>query len=176
MPLIHVVPPDQAQGEIKEVYDAVKAVTGVLPRPLQMSSVSPELLKIQARILKYFVGNPNLGLPLAAHIRYLIASHNNYQFCTDFNASLLTMFGNLTEEDLDAVGKDVTAAKLDDKDRAMLEFVVKAIKDPSSTRAADTQRLRELGWTDQDIFDALYHGAGMVSAGIMFKALKMDED
>jgi len=76
---------------------------------------------------------------------------------------------------LETMTKDPSQAKLEDKDRAMLEFVVKAVKEPASTTKADVDGLHALGWTDQDIFDALSHGANMVSAGIAFTALKMDE-
>ena len=39
----------------------------------------------------------------------------------------------------------------------------------------EVDALRALGWTDADILDATAHGVNMVSAGIMFKAFKMEE-
>jgi hypothetical protein len=53
--------------------------------------------------------------------------------------------------------------------------VLKAVKTPEEVTAEDTQKLRDLGWSDGDIIDATAHGAGMVADGIMFKAFKMDE-
>ncbi len=35
----------------------------------------------------------------------------------------------------------------------------------------DVEKLHQLGWTDRDIFDAVYQGASMVAVGTMFKAL-----
>ena len=176
MPLVKIVGPDEAQGDVKDVYDAVKAVAGQIPKPLQVMSATPGLLKLQKQVFDYFIGHGNLGMILNAHIRYVVARHCDYQYCIDLNANLLTMFGSLTEEDLEGVYQDPGSAKLEEKDLAMFQFVVGAVKDPGSTSRADADRLRELGWTDADIVDAMAHGAGMVSAGIIFKAMKMDED
>ena len=35
--------------------------------------------------------------------------------------------------------------------------------------------LRDIGWSDQDIYEATVHGANMVLSSALFKALKMGE-
>ncbi|MBW1793950.1 MAG: hypothetical protein JRJ38_05875 [Deltaproteobacteria bacterium] len=44
------------------------------------------------------------------------------------------------------------------------------VKTPGDVEQADVDRLRDLGWRDQDIFDAAYHGASMVSSSTVYKA------
>jgi hypothetical protein len=34
--------------------------------------------------------------------------------------------------------------------------------------------LHEMGWTDSDIYDAVFHGVGMIAPSFMMKAFKMD--
>ena len=63
MSLIKTVKYEEAQGEVKEVYDAVKAVAQTVPKPLQMASISPGLLKIQGQILQYYLNHPPAQLP-----------------------------------------------------------------------------------------------------------------
>lgn len=176
MPLLKTVKPGEAEGVVKEVYDAMEAAAKTVPKPLQMASVSPKFLQLQSKMMDYYMTHPTLSFPLLAHIRYAVASHEGYYYCINFNAGILSMFLEVGEEQLEAIKEDPSRAKLDQKDKALFEFVVKAIKDPSSTAHEDADRLRGLGWKDEDIFDALAHGVNMVSAGISFKALKMDED
>jgi alkylhydroperoxidase/carboxymuconolactone decarboxylase family protein YurZ len=176
MPLLKIVKPEEAQGDVKEVYDAMMAVAKTVPKPLQMSSTSPELLKTQHQLINYFMAHPTLSFPLMAHIRYSVACQQDYEYCMNFNGSMLSMFLEVSDDQLEAIKNDPNAAALDDKEKALLAFVVKAIKNPESTTQAEVDQLRELGWSDQDIYEALFHGLGMVSAGIAFKALKMDEE
>ena len=46
---------------------------------------------------------------------------------------------------------DYTKADLDPQTRGMLDFAVKLTKNPSSNRKADLEKLRSLGWDDQQI-------------------------
>jgi alkylhydroperoxidase family enzyme len=54
--------------------------------------------------------------------------------------------------------------------RALLLFVLKVVRAPEAVQAADVEALREMGWTDPDIFDAAFHGTSMISASRLFKA------
>ena len=40
-------------------------------------------------------------------------------------------------------------------------FVLKAVKTPEAVQQNDIDGLRELGWNDKDIFDAVAHGMGL---------------
>ena len=176
MPLLKTVKPEEAQGVVKEVYDAVMAVAKTVPKPLQMGSLSPELLKMQHQLVNYYMAHPTLSLPLLAHIRYCVACQRGFDYCENFNGNMLNMFMQVSEEQLEAIKNDPYAAALEDKEKALLAFVVKAVKEPESTTQADVDNLRGLAWTDQDIYEAMFQGLNMVSGGIAFKALKMDEE
>ncbi len=58
----------------------------------------------------------------------------------------------------------------------MLAFVVKAVKAPSSLDADDINRLKEMGWKDRDLVDALAHGANMIDHSIMMEVFQMEQD
>lgn len=175
MALIKTVSLDEAEGNIKEVYDKLMEKAGMVPKPLELSSASPALFEHFARGLKYFMTHKTLGLPLLAHIRLLVAIDSDYPYCIDLNSALLQMLGGLSEDQLAAVRQDPEQTVLPDNEKAMLLFVLKSVKTPEAVEQADVDHLRELGWTDTDIFDATYHGANMVSAGILFNAFKMGD-
>jgi alkylhydroperoxidase family enzyme len=174
MALIQTVPPAAADGQVKEVYDFMTRKAGVIPAPMRMMSASPTLLALMQQALAYFFRHTNLNFKLLAHIRLLVAHHCDYDYCVEFNADLLRTFAGASDDQLAAIKADATRADLDEKDTAMLLFVLKAIDTPEATDPADIARLQALGWSDTDILDATVHGADMVRHGIMFKALKMD--
>ncbi|MBI5843356.1 MAG: hypothetical protein HZB23_01655 [Deltaproteobacteria bacterium] len=175
MPLLNIVPPEKAEGKVKDAYSIFEKMGMPVPLPLQMISVSPEILAIQMKVMMNYFKHPTLTLPLLAHIRLLVATGENYPFCMNFNRELLRGFVGLTDEQIDAAIKDPKSAALQEKDRELLAYVVKVVADPALSDKKDIERLRELGWSDGDIFDAVNHGIGMVTAGMAFKIFKMGE-
>jgi alkylhydroperoxidase family enzyme len=175
MPLINTVTPDKAEGSIKEAYDMFMQNLGLIPKPLEMMSASPTLFELQLRRIQYLSQHPHLSFALLAHIRYLVAHNLNYPFCTDFNKHILKKQG-LTDDDLRAMEADPTRSLLEEKESAMLAFVVKAVKTPGAVTADEIQHLRELGWDDRDMVDALAQGVSMIDHSIMMEAFQMDQD
>ena len=174
MALIQTVEPDKAEGQVKEIYEFMRENAGIIPAPLQLASASPWMLDMVWQSIQYFSQHPNLGFGLLSSIRYLVAQQDDYAFCTGFNRKMLNMQG-LSDEDIEKMEKDPLEAPLDDKDRAMVAFVVKAIKTPDAVEKQDMDRLHDLGWSDNDILDALSHGTNMVGSSILMKAFKMDQ-
>ena len=173
MAIIQTISPETAEGETKKIYDTMLQNVGVVPSPLQLASASPGILNFQWESIKYFSKHPTLGFALLSAIRFLVAKHLNYVFCTDFNKNILKKQG-LSDEDIDEMRKDPLKAPLENKEQAMLGFVMKAIKSPDAVEQQDMDQLHDMGWTDRDILDALVHGTNMVGASILMKAFKMD--
>jgi len=174
MALIQTVEPDKAEGKVKEIYDFMQQNAGVIPAPLQLASASPWMLDMVWNSIQYFSQHPNLGFGLLSSIRYLVAQQYDYAFCTGFNKNLLKMQG-LSDEDIEKMEKDPLQAPLDDKDRAMVSFVMKAVKSPDAVEKKDVETLHDHGWTDSDIMDALVHGTNMIGSSILMKTFKMDQ-
>ena len=173
MALIQTVDPEKAEGDVKEIYDALNANIGMIPSPMELSSASPWIMKNMWGSIQYFTQHPNLGFGVLSTIRYLVAEEYDYAFCINFNKNFLKMQG-MSEEDIQKTTQDPSQAPLDDKDRAMVAFVMKAIKDPNSMNQEDVDQLHGHGWDDRDILDAMSHAASMVSASILMKTFKMD--
>jgi alkylhydroperoxidase family enzyme len=174
MALIQTVSPEKAEGEVKEIYDTMQKNIGVIPDPLQLASASPWMLSMVWQSIQYFTQHPNLGFGLLSTIRYLVAQQYDYAFCTNFNKNFLLMQG-MSQNDIEKIAEDPLQAPLEDKDRAMLAFVMKAIKTPDTVVKEDMEELHDMGWTDADILDALTHGTNMIGSSILMKAFKMDQ-
>jgi len=174
MPIIKIVPPEEASGKVKEAYDVFEGM-GMVPAPMQMYSVSPELAARKAGAISYFRAHPKLSPGLLALIRMLVAEELKYYYCISLNTKVLQSVGILDEDAAAKVLADPDSAPLNQADKALLRFVLKAIKTPDEVTAEDMQRLKDLGWSERDIFEATVQGTNMVADGILFKAFKMDE-
>lgn len=174
MALIHTVDPNHATGVIKDVYDFIKqAAGGMVPKPLQMMSASPKVFEINWQGMQYYFQHPNLSMVLLAYIRYSSATSCEFPYCIEMNKKILMTLGGLTEDQARTVVDDPGASNLNDKDKAMLGFVQKALKSPEDIQQDDVDALRTLGWADSDMYDAVNHGASMVAGGILFNTFKM---
>jgi len=175
MALVQIVEPDKAEGQAKEIYDTMLKNAGVIPAPLQLASASPWMLDMVWQSIQYYSRHPNLGFGLLSSIRYLVAQQYDYAFCTGFNKNLLKMQG-LSDEDITKMEKDPLQAPLDDRERAVVAFVLKAVKTPDAVKKEDVDGLHDLGWTDNDIMDALAHATNMIGSSILMKTFKMDQE
>ena len=174
MALIRTVPPEQAEGTIKEGYDMFMKNLGIIPKPMEMMSASPALFELQFRRILYYSQHPKLSFALLAHIRYLVANNLNYSFCMDFNELILKKQG-LTDADIRKMDADPSQSLLEANESAMLAFVVKAVKAPGSVTADEIEGLRMMGWEDKDMVDALAQGVSMIDHAIMMEAFQMDQ-
>jgi alkylhydroperoxidase family enzyme len=175
MALIETISPEKAEGKMKEAYDMFLKHLGVVPKPLEMMSASPAVFDQQLGRISYYNDHPTLGFALLSHIRYLVAHDLKYSFCMDFNRHILKKQG-LSDEDIRRMEADPTKSMLEEKDSAMLAFVVKAVKDPGSVKAEEINRLKEMGWKDRDLVDALAHGVSMIDHSIMMQVFQIDQE
>ncbi len=173
MAIIKTVTLEQAEGSVKEILETAQKTMGTIPGPMELASVSPWMIQTLWASVQYFSKHPNLGFGLLSAIRYLVARESDFAFCTGFNKNFLLLQG-MTEEDIDKMAADPLQAPLEDKDRAMLAFVLKAIRTPNAVEAVDMEKLHDIGWLDSDILEATAHGANMISSGILMKTFKMD--
>lgn len=175
MALISTVPIEEAEGIIKEGYDMFMQNIGIIPKPMEMMSASPALFELGLRRIHYLSSHPKLSFALLAHIRYLVAHNLNYSFCMDFNKHILKKQG-IEEADIRKMEADPSQSLLEAHESAMLAFVVNAVKEPGSVTADDIQTLRDQGWEDKDMVDALAQGVSMIDHAIMMEVFQMDQN
>ncbi len=175
MALIKTVPLEEAEGVIKEGYAMFMENIGTIPKPMEMMSASPALFEVMLQRIHYFSKHPRLSFALLAHIRYLVAQNLNYSFCMDFNKSILKKLG-AKEVDIQKMVEDPSKSLLEENENAMLVFVIKSIKAPDSITKNDITKLKELGWKDCDMVDALSQGVSMIDHSIMMKVFQMDQN
>lgn len=175
MSYLKTVSPEDATGQVAEVYKPVMEVVGMVPAPLQLISASPNLLGLQKKVIDYYTTHPTLSQGLLALIRLLVAEEMQYEYCVSLNSNILKMMGIANDDQLAAVMADPKQAPMEKKEKALLALVLKACAKPEEVQEADIQKLRDLGWQDADILDAISHGLMMVQGGILAKAVGLPE-
>lgn len=173
MALIQTVLPEKAEGIVKEGYEMYQKRIGVIPKPMEMISTSPKLFEILLMRTQYLATHPRLSFSLLAHIRYLVARHLCYIYCTEFNRGLLEKQG-LEAADIERMEADPSKTLLEENEGAMLTFVLKAVKAPESVTKEDIENLKGLGWEDGDMVDALAQGVSMIDHAVMMRAFQME--
>ncbi|MBW1789109.1 MAG: hypothetical protein JRK53_21260 [Deltaproteobacteria bacterium] len=167
--LLDIVKPEDATGKVAEAYSVFPKGIPV-PDPLILMSASPDLAHLQSRIIHHYMTHDKLDIGLLAMIRFLAANEFDYPFCVNLNAGLLKMAGGFSDDDLEALKANPENAPLEDSQKALLLFALKVIKAPDLVDKKDVEKLREMGWTDQDIFDAANHAAAMIGASKLYRA------
>lgn len=176
MTIVQTVSPEQANDKVAQIYAQIEQRFGRIPNGFQLYSASPDLLEQLFQQNAYYMQHPTLSFALLAMIRMLISEQNDCAYCIGFNQAMLIELGGFSAEQMAATLNDPVAAPLNEKDKAMLLFVLKGTKDAKSIDQADIDALRALGWNDRDIVDALYHGARNTAVDIMFDAFKVEND
>lgn len=176
MPLIQTYTPDDAQGEVKVIYDQITSAFGSVPNALQIYSSSPALLAEHWHSIGYYMQHPTLSFNLLAFMRMLISDHGRCEYCVGFNEAMLINMGGVTIEQIAATKQNPQNAPLSDKDKAMLLFVLKATQTSATATADEIAALKALGWNDSEILDGLGHGVNMVAADILLNTLQIEKD
>lgn len=174
--IVSTVAPEQATGRVAEIYGQMQQFMGRVPNAMQLYSASPEMLAMQWQYIGYNFQHPTRGLPLLATMRMLVSQDHDCTYCIGFNEGLLIERAGFTPEQAAAAKRNPADAPLGEKDKAMLLFVLKATRTPKAVTPAEVDALRTLGWTDQDIFDAVNHGARNIASDILFNTFKIEND
>jgi uncharacterized peroxidase-related enzyme len=176
MALINSVEPAQADGQVVEIYAQMQQNIGFIPQAFQLYSINPAMLEEHWKYIGYHIQHPSLSGKLMTMIRLLVSVDLQCEYCININSHILTNDLGMSKEQIEAMIKDPEQAPLDDKEKALLLYVIRTTADSNASTKTDIDMLRQKGCSDLEIFDALHHGARQVAADILFNAFKIEND
>jgi uncharacterized peroxidase-related enzyme len=95
--------------------------------------------------------------PLSPGIRELIGAYvskkNQYCFCSNAHAAAAAQF--LEPDLVDEVLCDLEASRLDAAHKELFRYLGKLTENPASVTASDIGRLKDAGWSEEAVYDAL---------------------
>ncbi len=175
MSLLKLVEKDEATGRVAEIYESMTSTMGFIPNAFKVFSPSPYVLDRQYSNLGFYMRHKTLAGNLLAFIRLLVSDQEQCSYCVGMNSGILLQYGVLPEA-IAEIKLDPTKAPLNEKDLAMLLFVLSVTKNSNAIVQEDVDKLRNLGWTDEEILEASYHGATASGVDKIFNAFKIPSD
>ena len=95
--------------------------------------------------------------PISPGMRELIGAYfskkNQCSFCSDAHAAAAAEF--LEENLVDEVLRDLETSRLDSAHKVLFRYIGKLAENPVRVTAADVNKLKEAGWSEEAIYDAL---------------------
>jgi len=173
--LVQPVIPAGAETQVNGIFAQMEAKMGKAPVALQLFSLSPELLAQTVGQFGYYMQHPRLSMPLLAMIRLLVAQQENCSYCVNMNEQILERAG-FEQAVIAKMQEFPESAPLDEREKAMLLLVLKAVSIPHTVMAEDFEQLRSLDWTDRDILEAINHGAVALALDRVLDAFNVKDE
>jgi uncharacterized peroxidase-related enzyme len=165
-------PPDeQIPDEVKELWETPLERLGFVPNVLRVFALRPEhLLRWWHYYDELLRGESGLTKAQREMIAVVVSVANRCHYCVVSHSAALR---KLTEDPVlaDTLATNYKYAPLQPAERAMLDFAVKLTEASSECTEADVERLREAGWTDEDVFDiaqvaAMFNFTNRLASGL----------
>jgi alkylhydroperoxidase family enzyme len=132
LPYIRTIVTDEATGELKEDYDAAVARAGRVFKIIEAMSLRPRVLRaFVALALEILTGPASLSAEDRRRLAYVVSDTNGCRYS-------MGVYGS--SEGLD---------------ESLRDFAVKLTREPGAMTEGDVERLRERGYTDEAVHDAV---------------------
>ena len=172
MSILRMTPEAEATGLIAEIYEDDRRSLGYVPSYTKALSLNPEAYLAAESLLKA-VSKP-LG-PRRYELVTLAASQaiGSTHCRLAHGEKSLRLF---TEEQLQAIARDFHTAGLSEAEVAMMDYAVRVCTDAADMTDGDTQRLRDLGFSDREIVDITMAAAArnFISRSVLAMAVDLE--
>ena len=151
VPLIdrHAASPDR-----KSLLDAIHTTFGATPNMFRAVANSPAALHSMWSAFGA-LGGGVIGAKLAEQIAVAVADRNGCEYCLAAHTALGRKAGASEQE----MHQAQAGESVDAKTKAALQFALKLVADRGQVSDADVQRLRALGFSDEEVVEILAHVA-----------------
>lgn len=149
------VPEDQAGDELRPLYEMAGQALGYVPTLMQVLGNRPDLLRQLLAGYGELQSPAGLPQPLKEKLALVVSAANSNSYCIRAHLELLGKLGVDT-----AIGKqlvnDHRSADVPDKEKALFDFAKKLTVAPFEIKGEDVEALREHGWEDGEILEAVH--------------------
>jgi len=154
MSWIKEISSEKATGKLKELFDSIEGRTsGNIANILKVHSLNPEVLEAHLNLYKTIMfGESNITRTQREMIATVVSNINACEYWTVHHGEALrheSSNNQIMKEIID----DFTKADITKKEKLMLYYAKKLTEDTSSIKERDVVALRNIGFTDRDIFD-----------------------
>jgi uncharacterized peroxidase-related enzyme len=156
MSFIDTVSLDDAEGDVREMYERQQGAWGYVPNYAKSFSHRPEVMARWAKLLA------ELRRPLDDRtfemITFSAAHELRHTPCSLAHGNALSPY--FSNEEILAIANQQPVDSVTPAEEEMMRFSRKVAKDASKIEADDVQRLKDHGYSDADVFDIAATAAG----------------
>ena len=158
MAFLQTVPPGEAAGEVKEVYDKDLAAQGYVANYTRAFSLRPEVLAGWLALKDAITSGMDPRLYELATVAAATAIRSSY--CSLVHGNVLAAGYYPAEQVVSIAGDGEDAAgALDPADAAVVRFARKVAEEADQVTQEDVDELRGLGLSDADVFNVVLAAA-----------------
>lgn len=142
-------------GDYAPLIEMLRHADAEVPQIMHLFAFKPEVTKHLRSFTHAVMRGPS---PLDPKFRELIAAfvstRNQCKFCSGSHIAVAArLYGDGGV--VDAVVRDFRSAPIEDAQKLLLAYLEKLTLAPANATAEDVDRLREAGWSDEAIYDAV---------------------
>jgi len=158
MPFLQTVPPEDASGEVKAMYDKDLAAQGYVANYTRAFSARPDVLQGWLALKDAITSGMDPRLYELATVAAATAMRSSY--CSLVHGNILATGYYPPEQVVSIAGDgDETGAALDAADAAVVRFARKVAEEAEQITPEDVGELRRLGFSDADVFNVILAAA-----------------
>lgn len=154
MPFIQTIAPENAQDELKLIYDQLLKSRGKIANVHQIQSLHPSSIRSHMELYKdiMFSKSP-VGRANRELIAVIVSRTNRCEYCMNHHGEALLAYWK-DQEKLDYLLKGKEKMILNEKELAISELAQKLTKKPYSKKIKSlNQNLRNMGFGDRALLD-----------------------
>lgn len=147
---------EEMTPDIQEKARPILEKTGKLGDIFKLLAVDKKVyFATDVMVQKYLLEETHLSYDIKESIALLVSIENGCKMCVDVHKSIAKMLG-LSDERIEEVLQGVDAIKTSDKEKALLNFCIRASKkDNYKILKNEIDALKDMGYSDVEIVEAV---------------------
>ena len=153
-----VVTEDAADGETAQMYDVIRAHFGIglVPDVFQLLGTRPEYLRVLWAAYLSVFDTGALPREVKELVAAFVANEAGCRYCAGAHSLLAQMTGASPQIVAATRVRSVSDMPVDDKLRALMQFVSQVDHAAHRISDDDLARLRDFGWADAELVEAVW--------------------
>ncbi len=155
MAYIKVIPYQESEGKLKEIYEDLIKKRGKLAAVHQIQSLNPEsIVQHMDLYLGVMFGRSPLSRAHREMMAVVVSTANRCKYCISHHAGALNHFWKDPEK-VQLLSKDYLQVELTESQRVLCDYAYDLTRNPINIEESDQiQSLKDVGWEDRAILDA----------------------
>lgn len=153
MAWIDTIDLDDADDELRALYEEIIDTRGKLSNILKVHSLNPAALADHLRLYDTLLfGRSELRRAEREALAVVVSVENDCPYCVQHHAEALAAYWD--DDRVEQMQADYTALDaLDDRLRTACDVAAKLTRTPGAMTETDVDRLRDAGWSDRSVLD-----------------------